>query len=290
MTVNFDLSVLRTLVAVERNGSFARAAERVGRSESAVSLQLKRLEEQIGQKLFRRAGRAMVLTEVGERMLTYAKRLIALNDEAVGATLRPSLDGTIRLGVPPDFAATWLPTALARFARLCPEVTVETTVERSPALTARLGRGELDLAMAFAAASPPQARWSGMIPMAWIGPKGYRLHAEDPVRLAVFDPPCLFRAAAEAALDRHGISWGVEFHSQSLASLWSAVTAGLGVTVRTPEGLPPQLTTLGVAEGLPPLPATTLALFERAAPVTQAAAQLAGLLTETLTTTLGGAI
>jgi hypothetical protein len=82
----------------------------------------------------------------------------------------------------------------------------------------------------------------------------------------------------------------VEFHSQSLASLWSAVTAGLGVTVRTPEGLPPQLTTLGVAEGLPPLPATTLALFERAAPVTQAAAQLAGLLTETLTTTLGGAI
>jgi DNA-binding transcriptional LysR family regulator len=192
MTVNLDL---RTLVAVERGGSFARAAERVGRSESAVSLQLKRVEEQIGQPLFHRAGRNMVLTEAGERMLAYAERLIALNDEAVGATVRPRLDGIVRLGVPADFAETWLPTALARFARLCPSVKVETTIERSPALAARLGRGGLDLAMAFAAGSPDQARWSGTIPMAWIGPRDYRRHGEDPVRLAVFDPPCLFRAA-----------------------------------------------------------------------------------------------
>jgi len=290
MIVNFDLSVLRTLVAVERNGSFARAAERVGRSESAISLQLKRLEEQIGQKLFQRAGRSMVLTEAGERMLGYAKRLIALNDEAVGATLRPAPDGTIRLGVPSDFAATWLPTALARFTRLCPDVTVETTVERSPALTARLARGELDLAMAFAAEPPEAARWSGLIPMAWIGPRGYRRHDEDPVRLAVFDPPCLFRAAGEAALDRHGIGWSVEFRSRSLASLWSAVTAGLGITVRTPEGLPPQLTTLGETAGLPPLPATSLALFERVDDTPPAAARLAELLTDTLATTLGAAI
>ena len=290
MTMNFDLSVLRTLVAVERGGSFARAAERIGRSESAVSLQLKRLEQQIGQPVFRRAGRNMVLTEAGERMLAYAKRLIALNDEAVGATVRPRLDGVVRLGVPADFAQTWLPTALARFERLCPSVDVETTIERSPALAAKLGRGELDLAMAFAVGRPDQARWSGTIPMAWIGPRDYRRHAEDPVRLAVFDPPCLFRAAAEAALDRHGIDWAVDFRSQSLASLWAAVTAGLGVTVRTPEGLPPQLTTLGEAVGLPPLPPTSLALFERPTQSSSAAAQLARLLTETLATTLGAAI
>ncbi len=290
MMVNFDLSVLRTLVSVERDGSFARAAARVGRSESAVSLQLKRLEEQIGQKLFRRAGRGMVLTEVGERMLGYAKSLIALNDEAVGATARPRLDGTVRLGVPPDFAETWLPAALARFVRLYPFIAIETTIERSPALAARLDRGELDLAMVFAAGTPDEARWSGTIPMAWIGPRTYRRQARDPVRLAVFDPPCLFRAAAEAALDGRRIAWAVDFRSQSLASLWAAVTAGLGVTVRTPEGLPPQLTVLGEAEGLPPLPSSSLALYERAAHGSPAAARLAELLTETLTTTLGAAI
>jgi DNA-binding transcriptional LysR family regulator len=290
MAVNLDLSVLRTLVAVERNGSFARAAEQVGRSESAVSLQLKKLEEQLGQLLFRRSGRAMVLTEDGDRLLAYAKRLIALNDEAVGATASPRLDGIVRLGVPADFAETWLPTALARFARLCPSVAVETVVDRSPALSALLGRGELDLAMAFATEPGDQARWSGAIPMAWIGPRDYRRHAADPVRLAVFDPPCLFRAAAETALDRHGIRWVVEFRSQSLGSLWAAVSAGLGITVRTPEGLPPQLAVLGEAAGLPPLPATALALFEREPQTSLAAARLAELLTDTLATTLGAAL
>ena len=197
MMVNFDLSVLRTLVSVERDGSFARAAARVGRSESAVSLQLKRLEEQIGQKLFRRAGRGMVLTEVGERMLGYAKSLIALNDEAVGATARPRLDGTVRLGVPPDFAETWLPAALARFVRLYPFIAIETTIERSPALAARLDRGELDLAMVFAAGTPDEARWSGTIPMAWIGPRNYRRQARDPV-----GSPCSIHPARSAPPQR----------------------------------------------------------------------------------------
>lgn len=168
MAVNLDVSVLRTLIAVRRSGSFARAAERVGRSESAVSLQLKGLEEQVGQKLFRRLGRSMVLTDAGERMLIYAKRLVALNDEAVSEAASPRLDGTVRLGAPPDFAETWLPTALARFARLCPSVRVEMTIERSPALSALLGRGELDLAMSFAAAQPEQdgparSRWPGSV-------------------------------------------------------------------------------------------------------------------------------
>jgi DNA-binding transcriptional LysR family regulator len=290
MAVNLDVSLLRTLVAVQQSGSFARAAERVGRSESAVSLQLKRLEERIGQKLFRRAGRVMVLTDAGERMLAYAQRLVALNDEAVIAVAKPRPGGAVRLGVPPDFAETWLPSALARFAHLCPAVRVETRVERSPALSALLARGKLDLAMSFAAAPPAHATWSGAIPMAWIGPPNYRRATDDPVRLAVFDPPCVFRAAAEAALDRAGIRWSVEFRSRSLASLWAAVAAGLGITVRTPEGLPPRLTMLGEAAGLPALPTTALALFKRKKPVSPAAARLAEVLTETLTTTLGAAI
>jgi DNA-binding transcriptional LysR family regulator len=290
MTVNFDLSVLRTLVAVERGGSFARAAERVGRSESAVSLQLKRLEEQIGQPLFHRAGRNMVLTEAGERMLAYAKRLIALNDEAVGA------DGA---------AAARRDRPAGRAGRFRGDLATDRACPLRAALPFRQSRDDdraqpgprgkarprrVGSCHGLAAGSPDQARWSGTIPMAWIGPRDYRRHGEDPVRLAVFDPPCLFRAAAEAALDRHGIAWAVDFRSQSLASLWAAVTAGLGVTVRTPEGLPPQLTTLGEAVGLPPLPSTSLALFEHPTQGSPAAALLAELLTETLATTLGAAI
>jgi DNA-binding transcriptional LysR family regulator len=145
-------------------------------------------------------------------------------------------------------------------------VRVETTVERSPALSALLGRGELDLAMCFATAQSDHASWASSIPMAWIGSPTYRRPADDPVRLAVFDPPCLFRAAAEAALDQAGIRWTVDFRSRSLAGLWAAVTAGLGVTVRTPEGLPPQLTTLGGAAGLPVLPTAILSLFDAASP------------------------
>jgi DNA-binding transcriptional LysR family regulator len=289
MTMNLDLSVLRTLVAIVRNGSFVRAAERVGRSESAVSLQLKRLEDQVGQKMFHRAGRKMVLTDAGERMLAYAERLIALNDEAVIEAAGLRLEGPVRLGVPPDFAETWLLTALARFVRICPAVDIQTTVGRSPTLLHLFSRGELDLAMSFAT-GPEHARWSGSIPMAWIGTPSYVRRAEDPVRLAVFDPPCLFRAAATAALDNHGILWTVDFKSSSLASLWAAVAAGLGITVRTPVGLPPQLTTLGEAAGLPTLPSTALALLQRNAPTSPAAEQLAEVLIDTLTATLGASI
>jgi DNA-binding transcriptional LysR family regulator len=290
VTVNLDLSVLRTLVAVVRSGSFARAAERVGRSESAVSLQIKRLEEQLRQKMFHRAGRNMLLTDAGERMLAYAERLIALNDEAVIEAGGLRLEGAVRLGIPPDFAETWLPTALARFARICPDVDIQTTVERSPALSALLTRGELDLAMSFATEQPEHARWSGLIPMAWIGTPNYVRRMEDPVRLVVFDPPCLFRAAATAALDDNGIPWTVDFKSSSLASLWAAVAAGLGITVRTPEGLPPQLTILGEAAGLPALPSTGLSLLQHGKPTSPAAAQLAEVLMDTLTATLGGSI
>ena len=290
MTVNLDLSVLRTLIAVVRNGSFVRAAERVGRSESAVSLQIRRLEEQVGQKMFHRGGRNMVLTDAGERMLVYAERLIALNDEALIEAGGLRLEGTVRLGVPPDFAEAWLPTVLARFVRICPAVDIQTTVERSPALSALFGRGELDLAMVFATGQPEHARWSGAIPMAWIGAPNYVRRAKDPVRLVVFDPPCLFRAAAMAALDNQGIPWAVDFKSSSLASLWAAVAGGLGITVRTPEGLPPQLRTLDEAAGLPALPPTGLALVQHSAPVSPVAAQLAEVLIDTLTATIGGSI
>src|SRR5262249_33513798 len=115
---NLDIGVLRTLIAIDQYGSFARAAERIGRSESAVSLQLKRLEEQIGAPLFHRVGRKMAFTGTGQTLLSYARQLIEINDRALTVSSGRDAEAVVRLGVPPDFAETWLPPALARFACL----------------------------------------------------------------------------------------------------------------------------------------------------------------------------
>src|SRR5215471_17127309 len=129
---SLDISLLRTLVAVDRHGSFARAGDHIGRSESAVSLQLKRLELQVGSPLFHRLGRGMALTKAGQTLLGYAKRMIELNDEALTASSGKIVEGVVRLGVPADFAQNWLPSVLARFARAYPSVQVHTAAARSP--------------------------------------------------------------------------------------------------------------------------------------------------------------
>jgi DNA-binding transcriptional LysR family regulator len=288
---NLDIAVLRTLLAVGELGSFARAASRVARSESAVSLQLKRLEEQIGSPLFHKVGRKMALTDAGEAVFVYARRLVELNDETFSALAGASIEGVVRLGVPQDFAETWLPAALVRFARAHPAIRVETSIDRSPMLARRLERNELDVAMAFAASQSKRALWSSVVPMRWIGPQNFtRPHAADPLALAVFDPPCFFRSAASAALDGAGMSWSIAFTSPNLAGLWAAVSGGLGVTVRTPVGLPSQLRTLGPEAGLPELPVVTLTIDERGDGArTAAMSRLSDVLVGTLEATLDAA-
>lgn len=288
---NLDVALLRTLVAVSELGSFARAADRIGRSESAVSLQLKKLEEQIGRSLLHRVGRGLALTDAGEVLLTYARRVIDLNDETFIAAAGASIEGTVRLGVPQDFADIWLPATLVRFTRTHPGIRVETTIDRSPALARKLERGELDLAMTIAPARPSGALWSADLPMRWIGPRSFAAATDmAPLSLAVFDPPCFFRSAATAALDRAGIPWKVSFTSPNLASLWAAVSGGLGVTVRAPVGLPSQLLALGQDAGLPALPSVALVMTgpddrQQSA----ASARLSDVLVETLDATLDAA-
>lgn len=288
---NLDVAIMRTLVAVGDLGSFARAAARVGRSESAVSLQLKRLEEQVGCPLFRRAGRGIALTEAGEILLQRARRFVEMNDEIIGALAGPAVRGVVRLGVPQDFAETWLPAALVRLARAHPAIRVETTIGRSPVLARKLERCELDLAMAFAQERQNKERWSTALPMCWIGPRGFvRAAIAEPLRLVVFDPPCFFRSAAGAALDAAGLSWSVAFTSPNLTGLWAAVGGGLGLTVRTPVGLPSQLAVLDSESGLPPLSSISITMGERSdGRRTPAMARLSEVLVATLDATLDAA-
>ena len=286
-----DLSIMRTLTAVVETGSFARAARLVGRSESAVSLQMKRLEEQLGEAVFLRTGRSMTLTEVGGTLLGYAQRLLDLNDQALTAASGASLEGRVSLGVPHDVAETWLPAVVAGFARSHPSVVMRTVEGRSPAVLDRLAAGEIDLAVAFTATRPEGALWSGNLPMIWIGPRDFVFKRSSPLQLAVFDPPCAFRSAATASLDQAGIGWSVTYSSSSLSGLWAAVNVGLGVTVRTPAALPSGLAVLGRDAGLPDLPPLFVSLYGQTrsatAPVVD---RLRVLLQESLETCLGAAM
>jgi DNA-binding transcriptional LysR family regulator len=259
---NLDMDALRSLVAILHLGSLARAAERVGRSPSAISQQMRKLELQLGQPLFRRQGRRVVLTEAGDRVLAYARRILELNDEAVHAVRGAAIDGTVRFGLPGDFAESWLPAALGQFRKAYPAVRVDVLVERNGLLLERLDRGELDLVLAMNQGGRADAERLATLPMTWIGPAGTGevVRPDTVLDLALYQPPCFFRQAGTAALDRAGIAWRPAFVTASLHSLWAGVAAGLGLTVRTGADLPPSLMRLDERHGLPSLPGVELCL------------------------------
>ncbi len=260
--VNIDMDVLRTFVTGVDLGSFAKAADRLGRSPSAISLQLRKLEEQTGQTLFQKQGRGLALTEAGELLIGYARRILELNDEAHAALSGlKELQGWIRIGLPQDFAETWFPGLLGRFAKTHPKVRVEARVDRGSALTEAVTRGDLDLALTWGRMGNSQAKIVARRPVVWIGSEGFRRDESEPLPLIAFDNPCAFRSAGVEALERDKIAWRHAFASPSLAGLWAAVTAGLGVTLRTPEGIPSHLRILDpLACGLPALGTIELAL------------------------------
>lgn len=253
--ITFDLDVLRSFIAGIELGSYAKAADRLGRSTSAVSAQLKKLEQQVGEPILRKSGRGLVLTAAGEALLAYARRLIELNDEAATAVRGVNLEGLARIGLQEDFGEHVLTRILGDFARAHPRVRVEARVSRNAELLELVRSGRLDLALAWdAGTSTPHGELLRQLPMCWIGPaadKMPRLEHGEPVPLVVFEAPCIMRSAAMAALDRAGIRWRIAFTSPSLGGIWAAVAAGLGVTVRTQAGMPGHLRLL---DGLPPLP------------------------------------
>lgn len=280
---NLDIDVLRSFATGVELGSFARAAERLGRSTSAISAQLKKLEDQVGQPVLRKAGRGLALTATGEIVLSYARRLLELNDAAVLAVRGAQLVGSVRVGFQEDFGEALLSEVLGRFARTHPGVTVDARIARNEELANLLALARLDLVLSWQAGTPaPYPQALGRLPMRWIGdPDLVAAHRQrgDALPLVVFESPCLMRSAAIDALDRAGIAWRVAFTSSSLNGIWAAVRAGLGVTVRTEAGKPPALPCI---ETLPELPEIGLCLgFSRADP-DPVVAQLAAIIRERL--------
>lgn len=263
--ISFDLDVLRTFTAGVDLGSYAKAADRLGRSTSAVSAQLKKLEEQTGTPIFRKAGRGLALTEAGQTLLGYARRLLELNDETASAVRGVELEGEVRLGLQEDFGEALLSDVLGRFMRAHPKVRIEVYVARSTELRDRVTLGRIDLALLWEVNAPgANAERVADLPLCWIGPAQNIVEktADSPLSLVLLDAPCMLRELASTALDAAGIPWRYAFTSASLSALWAASAAGLGLTVRTPIGVPATLRTLDPKEaGLPVLPKIGLSLY-----------------------------
>jgi len=284
---NFDMDALRSFVTGTDAGSFAKAADQLGRSTSAISAQLKKLEDQAGTDLVRRSGRGLALTESGEVLLSYARRLLNLNDEAVSAVCGPALEGWIRLGIQEDFGETILPQVLGRFARAHPKVRIEGRIARNNELKEKIASGQLDLALAWDDGAATDTQKVASLPLCWLGPAEEELLWQggggEPLPIVALEAPCLLRNLACNCLYQQGIAWRIAFVSPSLGGLWAATAAGLGIALRTPFGLPASVRMLeSSTHGLPSLPTLGLALLRSGKPENQISTHLAAIIRQAL--------
>lgn len=229
MAVNLPTTLLRSFVAIVDAGSMLNASEQVFVTQSALSLQIKRLEELLQQSLFTREGRRLSLTPAGDVMLDYARRVLALHDEAIATISAGRFAGPARVGMVQDFAETLLTGLLARFSELHPDAQIYARVAGTAELQGLLERRQLDIVLGFAAGSDPAAITTA--PMNWYG--DLDLARRNVIPLAVLEPPCRFREAAIRTLDEMGRPYRITVETPNLTTLRSAVSAGLGLTCRT---------------------------------------------------------
>ncbi|MGP4845991.1 LysR substrate-binding domain-containing protein [Marinobacter sp. 1Y8] len=248
--------ILRTFVAIAETASFSHAARQVFRTTSAVSMQIKKLEEMLGQPLFLRGARRVTLTPAGETLLRYSRRLLKLNDEAVSEFLKPSLTGTIRFGTPDDIGTRILPGVLAEFARSYPAVQVDVVVSSSQSLLKRLDDGELDLIL-ITAGSVEEKLADGIVvhtePLVWAERDGGTALERHPLPIAFASPGCAWRSTALAALDRAGLAYRIAYTSEHCAGQQAAMEADLAIAPFPLGLIRKPLRQVAASAGLPPL-------------------------------------
>lgn len=280
---NLEIDLVRSFVAIAEVKSFTRAGERLGRSQSAISLQMRRLEDQIGKRLLSRDPRHVVLTADGEAFLPQARRLLRLNDEILAGLSGGDVAGEVRLGAPEDFATAHLPEILGSFARANPKATLAVTCDLTLNLLDQLRAGALDLALVKREPLGPDVGtrvWRE--PLVWVGADESLPEAEGPLPLVVAPSPCVYRKRAITALERGGRAWRCAYTSPSLAGQQAALRAGLGITVLPREMVPADLVQLGAKHGLPELPDTEIALMRAPTAVPPAAERLADFILSSL--------
>lgn len=256
-----DLDLLRSFVSVVDAGGFTRAGERVHRTQSTVSQQIKRLEEDFGCELLNRVGKRVVPTEDGERLLAYARRLLALAEETRDVLARSKGEGVVRLGIPEDFAAYRLTKMLATFARSRPSLRLDVRCDLSLNLRRELERGELDLALVKRDAGEDGGIAAWPERLHWLTSKANPVDTKaGSVPLIFFPTGCLYRNRAVHAIESSGHSWHVAYTSSSLAGIQAAIGAGLGLSILSDISILPEHRVLTAKEGFGPIDKTELAL------------------------------
>jgi DNA-binding transcriptional LysR family regulator len=271
---NIDIDLLRCFVTIAEMRSFTRAASALFRSQSTISTQIRRLEELAGQSLLQRSPHQVVLTRAGEDFLGYARRIVALHDEALDVVNAQSVSGPVRLAVMDDYATIVLPEALARFVRSHPDVELEVTTGFTRDLMNNLGE-EFDLVLATQKSGDGRGEVLRTERTAWAcsNHRDVDFALAQPIPLALLKAPNMYREWALAALSEAGLSWRVLFSSSSIGAVEAMAASGAALTVVKAGTAHPQLRLLGPAEGLPALPASEIALHS--APGRQSAASRA---------------
>ncbi|MCY1500004.1 HTH-type transcriptional regulator HdfR [compost metagenome] len=269
-----DTELLRTFVAIADNGGFTRAAEVVNRTQSAVSMQMKRLEEDVLQRtVFERDGRQVRLTAEGQILLGYARRILKLHGEVMNTLRQPHMVGSVRIGTPDDYVMRFLPGILSRFAQAYPLVQVEVHCDSSAQL---LQRQDLDLTIVTRKPGDDIGEFLRQERFVWAEAIGFSPHEQTPLPLAMFNSDCFCRAWACNALDAMGREYRVAYTSPSLSAIMAVVSAGLALTAQLQSLIPNDMRIVGEAEGLPQLPLCNIMLLrneQNKSPVTETLAE-----------------
>lgn len=256
---DIDIALLRAFLAIAEGDSFTAASRRLNLTQSAVSMQIKRLEEIAGGVLFDRASRKVSLSLRGELLRSHARRLVALNDEALAHLRDDGFTALVRVGAIEDYAVYALPAILADFMAAHPQVAVEVETGFTPALLDRLGE-EFDIVLAMHPAGAGRGEVVRRERAVWLGSREHACHVQTVLPLALHQAGCQFRGAALTALDHARRRWRLAYVSQSMGAIDAAVAAGLAITVGKAGVHAHGLAMLGEAEGLPPLPWFEIAL------------------------------
>jgi DNA-binding transcriptional LysR family regulator len=253
MIPNLDVDLLKTFIAIAETGGFTRAADEVNKTQGAVSMQMRRLEDILGRPVFQRAGRQSRLTADGERLLDYARRIVRLNDEAVVTFSKPELTGVIRFGVTEDYADNLLPEFMARFARTHPLVQVDVDCLSGSTLKALAKDGKMDLVLVSAEADTPGIELIRREPLVWVSSVRHCVHEAEVVPLAVEQVGCYWRENVLEQLDSWNRRYRIAYASRNSNAIKAAVLSGLAVAALPRVSVTPGMRILSEAEGFPPL-------------------------------------
>ncbi|MHA1523258.1 MAG: LysR substrate-binding domain-containing protein [Alphaproteobacteria bacterium] len=256
-----DLDQLRTFSVIAEVGSFTGAAERINKTQSAVSMQMKRLEETVGLGLFVKQGRRNLLTAKGEALLGHANRLLRLNDEAMQTFISPELSGLVRIGTPDDYAERYLPPILARFSRTHPLVDLEVSCQSSSVLAKSIKNNDLDLAIVTQMDAPGSTEIIRQEPLLWVTSRRHCAHTRDILPLALAPETCCWRRQAIQSLIQSGREHRVVYTTHSAAAIVAAVLSGLAITAMPESAMRPGMDVLGAADGFAPLKSFSIALL-----------------------------